>query len=423
MITFGDAIDVPGRTVPCPPYTSYWFETITEAPPSRLVATNSLTITKRTASNAGGTAVASATIDEDGVSTGLMVAVTFTSPWDVVLVDSFQDTLCSGTEAYGDATRVFFGRGDAGSIVRLNRGHTELDETIVAFLRPRPVAPGGIGATHLFRNIYVSVEGGGGGLLRITPVIDGLRLTDETIIFAVPSDGTRKVQRFEVPLSRTYTVSAAEVSRAGVIGTWFTVEVEAFEPFGCGDFEMAGFGCEYDLLETDVPGEVFTGESRTIPASTLTRRWYLAGPGSGVYKGAEGVDDAGAAIPVRIRTADAAPDGPGGEIVLTDIRLTVTRFNTEDWTVTVTPILDGVELEGTDVVLAGVVAPVTELLEIPAAQPYLVDEVEVSRYSPRGAFVSVMVTSEDSPDQLVIFEGCSIDFDRATESLVDVTNV
>ena len=160
------------------------------------------------------------------------------------------------------------------------------------FIRPNVVAPGGIGARCLFQNIYLSVEGDTGGWCRCTPVIDGEVLTDEAMEFAIPlGGGVRQVRRFEIPLTRAYDLAAVQQSRAGILGTWFTVELEITDAFGCGRLEFGGLELEYVVLEESLPGQTFTGESMVDPDRTPTQNWFLGGDGPDLYRGAQGTDE------------------------------------------------------------------------------------------------------------------------------------
>jgi hypothetical protein len=421
-LRFGAGVDVPGTVVPCPPSRTYWYEGPSEVSPDRLIVSG-LTYGIVTEPLEGGSGSASIVIAEDGTP-GLQVEMVRTGVWDVLMTDYFGD-LAGGapcpdvdpTAALGDVVRVFMGMAGGEGIARLNDGHQELDVTVAAFLRPNATAPEGIGGRCLFQNIYVAVEGNTPALVKITPVIDGELLTDEQIIFAVPADGVnRSLHRFEVPLSRAYDLAAVEQSRAGIIGTWFTFEMEVLDAFGCGRLEIHGVELEYVPMTESVVGQVFTGESLSVPLSPSPTNWFMAGEG-GVWKGSEGIDDAGADIPVLAQTVEVAPAGVGGECLFQNIYLGVTRFNAQDWDIVVTGVLDGVDLESTTITLEGVVAPVTEVLEISLAQPYEVGAVEQSRYHPRGAWLAIRIDAAEGPDAEVIFEGPSLEYEVLTESL------
>lgn len=417
-------VNDPGIPVPTPEYSdAYWLSIITEPVDPEFIVYGDQPITVRTVPEEGGRASCSIVVNENATP-GLQVQLVAEGVWDVVLVDSFEDDLCPNTnplDPVSRSDRVFFGD-EQGRVIRLNKGNEELGTAIPGFLRPNVIAPAGIGATCLFRNVYVALEASTGGLIVVTPVLDGEVLTEEATAFAVPFDGSRTLRRFEVGLSRKFEVGGTEVSRAGLVGTWFTVEVDVVDAFGCGRIQVGGIEVEYDLHEEGVPGPTFTGESLVVSLPIDSKAWYFAGNGSGLYKGNDGTNDAGTDILVRFQTNEVAPAGAGGECLFEYVELAITRFNAVDWTFTVTPIVDGVELEPEDVTLAGVANPVTEMVEVSFSQPYMVGGVERSRYTPRGAWCSMLITATAAPDRDVIFDGASLEYEIVTESEEEITN-
>ena len=418
---FGPPIVVPGVTVPCPDLSTFWYEGAGAVLPQRLVVYDGLSISMVLEDEEGGLGKASIVVGEDGTP-GVQVEMVQEGVWDVVLTDYFSsDTSPCPDVVQSDplsgSERIFFGAA-TGELNRLSRGGQELGTALTAFLRPNVIAPGGIGVSHLYQNVYLTVEGSTGGLVRITPVIDGELLTDEEIIFAVPSDGsTRLLERFEIPLSRKYDVAASEVSRAGIVGTWFTVELEVIDTFGCGRLEVGGLEVEYVILSQSIIGQTFTGESMVEPLLVQPTAWFLAGIGGELHRGDQGSDDAGTDIAVYLQTNDLAPAGVGGECLFQSVKVAVTRFNAVDWDLTVIPVVDGIALAGQTITLEGVANPVTKLLDVPLSQPYLVGGVEVSRYVPRGAWIAIRFTSDDAPDQEVTLEGVEVEYEVLTESL------
>lgn len=418
---FGAPIVVPGVTVPCPDLSTYWYEGASAVLPQRLVVHDRLSIGMVIEAEESGSGKASIVVAEDATP-GVQVEIVQAGAWDVVLVDYFSsDTSpCPDTDQSAPLSsneRIFFGASD-GKLNRLSQGGLELGSAVTAFLRPNVIAPGGIGVSHLYQNVYLTVEGSTGGLVRITPVIDGELLTDEEIIFAVPSDGvTRNLERFEIPLSRKYDVSATEESRAGIVGTWFTVEIEVIDVFGCGRLEIGGLEVEYVILTESIIGQTFTGESMMEPLSVQSTAWFLAGVGGELHRGAQGSDDAGTDIAVYLQTNEIAPAGIGGECLFQSVKVALTRFNAVDWDLTVIPVVDGTALAGQTITLSGVASPVTELLDLTLSQAYLVGGVEVSRYIPRGAWIAIRFTSTDAPDREVTLEGVEVEYEVLTESL------
>ncbi|MCK5652589.1 MAG: hypothetical protein KAJ42_14470, partial [Gemmatimonadetes bacterium] len=334
----------PGLEVTCPELGgAYWYEGFSEPVPDRLIVYDGLTVTVRTDVTEDGRAIAAAAVSELGAP-GLQVEMILQGVWDSFLVDSFEGDICPGidpSDPYTPSTPFFLGRGDDGSIIRLSHGHEELAVIVPGFMRPNVVAPGGIGARCLFQNVYLGIEGNTGGWCKVTPVIDGEVLTDEAMAFAIPSDGsTREVRRFEIPLTRKYEPDATELSREGIIGTWFTVQIEIVDAFGCGRLEPAGVEVEFQVLEESIPGQVYTGESVNYPSRIPPQAWFLGGIGADLYRGDQGTDDGGEDIPIYLQTNEVAPYGVGGEGLFQNVYVAVTRDNPTGWTVTLTPVLD-----------------------------------------------------------------------------------
>lgn len=419
-LVFGPPIVTPGLVVSCPEKSAYWYEGASAVVTAeRLIVYDGLNIGVVTELQEGGRGTASIVVEEDGTP-GVQVEMVTEGVWDVILADYFGDALCPGVDRSDPlgSENAFFGHGDGGSIALLGNSNTEQGAVIQAFLRPNVIAPAGIGRSHLYQNVYLATEGSTGGLLRITPVIDGEVLTDEEIIFAIPSDGiTRGIKRYEIPLSRPYDLAAVEQTRAGIVGTWFTVEIEVLDVFGCGRLTIAGIEVEYSVFTQSIIGQTFTGESQTAPLSTRGDPWFFAGTGPNLNRGDSGTDDAGTDIAFLALTNEVAPAGIGGECIFEEVFVALTRFNANTWNLTITPIVDGVELESQTITLAGVANPVTEIINLGLSQPYLVDGVEESRTFPRGAWIALKYTSTDAPDREVTFEEPEVAFEVLTESL------
>jgi hypothetical protein len=413
-LVFGIGIEVPGVVVPCPELAiAKWYDGGVSPIAESAKLSDDFDITARTVDDEGGEARIVA-----GLVTGLVPALQVTMAiegiWDVVLVDSFEDSICPGvdpSESAGEALRFFFGQ--LGSIVRLNRGNLDRDERIHATLKPNVVAPAGPSARCLFRNVYLAVEGNTGGGILFTPIVDGEVLTEEALLFAVPSDGvTKAIKRFEIPLTQMHTYN-----RQGLVGTWFSFLLEAVDVYGCGRMSISGWELEYEVLAESLPGQAFTGEAYVDPDAASPLRWFVGGVGSGVSRGGVGTTDGGVAIPVRLVGNEVAPAGVGGEALFQNVYLVVIRRNTEDWAFTFTPIVDGEAMAAITVTLAGVEDMVSEVVELSLAQTGAVT------YHPRGAWFGYRITAALAPDKPVEFHGLELEYEIVTESLKDVTNV
>jgi len=206
----------PGLPCPTPELREmFWLEDVSVPQSDSRFIFQGLEPTTRIDEALTGYAEVSAVVDEDGLP-GLQAELVLEGVWDVVLLDSFDDDICPGYsphDPFSEKTPFFLGLANSGSPSLLTRGHKDDASFITGTLRPNPVAPGGIGSSCLFRNLYLAVEGRTGGWIRVTPIVDGEILTDEAASFSVPyTGGGRTLRRFEIPLSREYQISGATVS-------------------------------------------------------------------------------------------------------------------------------------------------------------------------------------------------------------------
>jgi len=403
----------------------YWLEGIAESQPDSRQISDGLDLTVRTDEAEHGYAVAAAVVDEDGAP-GLQVEIVLEEVWDVVLVDSFEADLCVGfspSDPFSERTPFFFGVKDEAAPRLLTKGHLDGDEYIPGFLKPNPVAPGGLSASCLFKNLYLAVTGHTGGWIKVTPVVNGEVLDDEAAAFAVPYDeDVSTLRRYEIPLTREYDPGGGVVSRAGVVGTWFTCEIEVIDAFGCGRLEIVGVEVEYVVLNYDNMGLSFTGETMSDPARSPSITFFVAGEGSSILRGGVGIQDDGADYGILLQTNEVAPAGVGGECLFEAIHIAVTRNNDAEWTVTITPIIDGVDQEPVEITYDASSDVVTEHEYVSLAQPYKVDGVEVSKYYPRGAWFALRIEADDIPSGDFTFEEPELGYEVLTESQKDVFN-
>jgi len=406
----------------------FWVEDVATAQPTSRYILTGLNPTIRTDPDEEGTAEVSAVVDEDGAP-GLQAEIILQGVWDVVLLDSFDDDICPGYSPHDPLSSTvpfFMGGAGSGEITVLTRGQKDDDELVAGFLRPNVVAPGGLTASCLFRNLYLAVESFTGGWIRVTPVVDGELLTAEAASFAIPySLEGRTVRRYEIPLTREYDDGSGVVSRAGVVGTWFTCEIEVIDSWGCGRLEIAGAELEYEVLAYEDMGLAFTGETMAEPSRNPSVTFFMGGSDGGtIFRGLPGTQDNSLDYGINFQSNDLAPAGAGGECLFYEAHLAVTRNNEDDWTVTVIPIVDGVELEEIEVPFVGIPGGkvVTEHQHLTLAQPFVSGGVEVSKYHPRGAWFALKFQADDVPDGTFTFEMVTMEYEIVTESQGDVFN-
>lgn len=127
----------------------------------------------------------------------------------------------------------------------------------------------------------------------------------------------------------------------------------------------------------------------------------------------EGYADGAATYALLARTARAAPAGVGGDVLMTALYLTLSH--TEAATVRVTPVVDGIALEATDIVLGPAAERAVTAHEVGVSVPYVVGGVEVSRAGARGTWVQVQVESVGAFGDLTV-EAVEVEYEVLRES-------
>lgn len=431
-VLVGGPIYNPGTACLTPEFRElFWVEDLAAPQPRFRYVYVGLNPTYRTDQAETGYAEVAAVVDEDGYI-GIQAELILENVWDVVLLDSFDDDICPPPGWDRDAPlseRTPFFLGGKDSRIRLLALGNRDDANIVSTLfRPNPIAPGGLGASCLFQNLYLAVETWTGGFIKVTPIVNGEKLDDEAIAFAVPFPGVggeRGLHRFEIPLTREYDSGSGVVSRAGLVGTWFSCEILVEDSWGCGRLAVADPELEFEVLENHHLGLAFTGEVMPDP-TRVPRTPFFLGQADG-YLLRYGTDNQDALTDFGCygKTNDLAPAGTGGECLFAAVYFSVTRNNTEEWSCVATPIVDGVDLEPVTLTFGAIAGGkmVTEHQEIFLAQPYKEGgSTEQSLFHPRGAWFQLRIEADDTPNSHFTFEGFELEFVVVRESLEDVTN-
>lgn len=152
-----------------------------------------------------------------------------------------------------------------------------------------------------------------------------------------------------------------------------------------------------------------------LPSRETTVYWYL-GTDDCLARGGLGTTDVGQAIGFRARTRSYAPAGIGGEVICTNVYLSMQRANTADLSLTVTPIVDGVEKDAIALVLEATDEPVREVHELGLAQLYPSAADPQIAVALRGCWFQLEVRASDAgaAGRLVI-EGVELEFETVTE--------
>lgn len=153
-----------------------------------------------------------------------------------------------------------------------------------------------------------------------------------------------------------------------------------------------------------------------LPNRDVTVYWYLGTDDRLAQGGQEGADDLGVDIELVARTNTYAPDSIGGEAVWDNLYVTLRRSNDADLTLRFTPVVDDVDLDDIDVVLAAVAAPTREILEVGLASYYPSAADPQIATALRGTTFALEVRSVGTiPGGRLIIEGIELEWDLATE--------
>ena len=145
---------------------------------------------------------------------------------------------------------------------------------------------------------------------------------------------------------------------------------------------------------------------------------FLGSAAGGVLLEADqGTGDNAAAFNLLARTNRVAPAGVGGECIFTALYLAISH--TEAATLRVTPILDGVALEPTDIALPLVAARTLTAHDVGISIPYTVAAVEAARFAARGTWLQVQVeTLAAAPGDFgdLIIESVEVEYEVVRET-------
>ncbi|MFW6199664.1 MAG: hypothetical protein ACOC8K_03740 [Gemmatimonadota bacterium] len=142
----------------------------------------------------------------------------------------------------------FFGAENGNELWRFGTGYLDDAVAIDALVRPNPVAPAGPQGECIFRNLYLVVTYGTDATLVVTPIVDGVRLTDveRTLELTTVQEVT---ERLELSLLLPFERDGTERFRYAPRGTWFEVEISAQDDTGKGPFvQLEGVVLEGDVV-------------------------------------------------------------------------------------------------------------------------------------------------------------------------------
>lgn len=320
------------------------------------------------------------------------------------------------------------GEPDHGMWIRLFQASHQDDEyPVYSCLVTRELLLGGVGGECLFKKLYVNLTYSTAGQCVVTPILDGERVTEETrFIDLDPGEGIA-TRRFEIDLTRGYDQNGTERFRYGLRGSYFQVEICVTDISGTGRIEIDGIELMYTpARETHTWARPFYGELEVDIQPDINPGYFFGTEtddvGAAIYELATNDRDFGRELRVRLQPRAVAPFGTAMEAWFRTLYICVTRSNTTDGQLKVTPIIDGTELEAEYVTLTGTTQPKTEVLEVPLKIRYPSSTLERSTYGIRGLWFTYRIeTVGGRPDGELSFDGCAVEAIPSRETEPGVT--
>lgn len=347
-------------------------------------------------------------------------------PWaelcDIFIIGGFAVKDSPDGYFFGD---WYVGNPDHGQWIRkFEASHLDDDLPVNACWVTREFLPAGVGGEAVFQTLHLSVTTTTIADIRITPILDGDRLSDQERYVQVIPASTYRSERIEIDLTKPYKRAGLERFRNGLRGSYIQFEICVLDAGGTGRVELDGMSITYtNARESHTWARPFIGELEVDVESVSAARFFFGtdnedGDDAAIYKAEdEGSFDFGKRLRLWIETRPVALAGLSGEVVVSNLYICVTRNNVVSAQINVTPILDGVDLETKLITLAGTSFPLTEVLEIPLSVPFSRDGIERGRTSPRGVWFSYRITNEgERPDGEFAVNGAAIEATQARES-------
>ena len=307
---------------------------------------------------------------------------------------------------------------DKGGAVGSMGGCTDFGDPISFRIRPRDIAVAGVGGEAAYYNFYLVADPTSNAAVVVTPKIDDRDLDARPITLVGALDQELR-QRFEIPLTERFDQGGAELIRQTARGTWAALEITGQLAWCTGGLvSFLGLELEYDQVRESHPDMVFDPEDLTLLSDTSGPERLALGESSNVAKLFGGPDRSSFVI----QPHGLAPSGVGGEAMFYNVYLAISRSNTVQWQLTLTPIVDGVDLVAATITLAALAAgkAVTEIIEVPITEGFDQGAGEVLRYAPRGAWGTFRlegVVSTPTASEELVLEGATLEVETVRESL------
>lgn len=129
----------------------------------------------------------------------------------------------------------FFGVSQGNHLEEFGEIHTEEGVPVEGTIQPNPVAPAGPDGECIFRNLYLDLSYGTDVEITVTPILDGVEVSDLTRTVTLTADSNaEKRTRHEIPLLPPEPDATGELLRRALRGTWLSYLLKVKDTAGKG---------------------------------------------------------------------------------------------------------------------------------------------------------------------------------------------
>ena len=153
---------------------------------------------------------------------------------------------------------LFYGEANGNRLFQADSGHLDVDAAIAVLAESDPISPAGPGGESVFYGLTVVVLHTMAVTIVLTPVVDGVALETQNIVFT--AKGTRTREQVELGLSVPLMDAAGppvERGRCAPRGTWFQVRLSV-TAIAAGDLIIEGVALEQEVLSEGIATQTFT---------------------------------------------------------------------------------------------------------------------------------------------------------------------
>lgn len=146
------------------------------------------------------------------------------------------------------ASNLLLGALESSAVLAAGEGITDAGTAYKVLAVAGPIAPAGAGGECSFTMLRLVVTHTMGVTLLVTPIVDGVELTDAQVSVTLPTSTARTTTIREVGLRRTRsTESGMVIGRFALRGTWFQVRIEA-QAVAAGELLIEPPEVEYEVV-------------------------------------------------------------------------------------------------------------------------------------------------------------------------------